>query len=153
MKVTILCAILFALTVGCNNESNPPASADGSTAERPAAGTADRVVTEEHPAAAAEPADRTNTGVNVRDRNSTAETPLDQKENKGDIAITADIRKQIVGAKMSVTAHNVKIITQDGKVTLRGPVKTAAEKSKIEEIARAVAGGSNVDNQLDVNNE
>ena len=104
-------------------------------------------------AAVDEPADRTNTGVNVRDRESTAKTPLDQKENKADIAITADIRKQIVEAKMSVNAHNVKVITQDGKVTLRGPVKTAAEKSKIEEIARAVAGNNNVDNQLDVHNE
>ncbi len=153
MKVIILFAMLCALAVGCNNESNAPASAGRSTADGPAAGTANRVATDEHPGAVNEPADRTNTGVNVRDRESTAKTPLDQKENKGDIAITADIRKQIVEAKMSVNAHNVKVITQDGKVTLRGPVKTAAEKSKIEEIARAVAGNNNVDNQLDVHNE
>ena len=153
MKVTILFAMLFALAVGCNNENSPPASANGSTAERSAAGTVNRVATEEHPAVVAEPADRTNTGVNVRDRDSTAKTPLDQKENKADIATTADIRKQIVDSKMSVDAHNVKVITQDGKVTLRGPVKTAAEKTKIEEIARAVAGGNNVDNQLEVKND
>ena len=96
---------------------------------------------------------RTNSGINIRDRDSAAKTPFDQKENKADIAITADIRKQVVDSNMSVNAHNVKIVTQDGKVTLRGPVKTAAEKTKIEEIARAVAGDTNVDDQLDVNNE
>ena len=151
MKV-ILFGMLFALAAGCN-QSNPPTSADRSKADRPTMGTSSRVTTEEHPAAAAEPVDRTNTGVNVRDRESTAKTPLDQKENKADIAITADIRKQIVETKMSVNAHNVKIITQDGKVTLRGPVQTAAEKTEIEKIAHAVAGDSNVDNQLDVNDK
>ena len=153
MKV-ILFGMLFALAAaaGCN-ESSPPASADRSTADRSTMGTSSRVTTEEHAAAAAEPADRTNTGVNVRDRDSTTKTPLDQNENKADIAITADIRKQVVETTMSVNAQNVKIITQDGKVTLRGPVKTAAEKTRIEEIARAVAGDNNVDNQLEVNNE
>lgn len=153
MKV-ILFGMLFALVVGCN-ESNPPASADRTTTDRSTTDRSTRVTTttEEHPAAAAEPADRANTGVNVRDRDSAAKTPLDQNENKADIAITADIRKQIVGTKMSVNAHNIKIITQDGKVTLRGPVKTVGEKTTIEEIARAVAGKNNVDNQLDVNNE
>ena len=103
--------------------------------------------------APAEPVDRTNTGVNVRDRDSTAKTPVDQNENKADIAITANIRKRVVETKMSVNAHNVKIITQDGKVTLRGPVSTEQEKQRIEKIARAVAGVNNVDNQLEVNNK
>ncbi len=94
--------------------------------------------------------DRDNTAVNKRDRDSAAKTPLDQNENKLDIGITADIRKRVVDTKMSVNAQNVKIITQDGKVTLRGPVKTADEKSRIEEIARSVAGENNVDSQLEV---
>jgi len=94
--------------------------------------------------------DRDNTAVNVRDRDSAAKTPLDQNENKLDIGITADIRKRVVDTKMSVNAQNVKIITQDGKVTLRGPVKTADEKNRIEEIARSVAGENNVDSQLEV---
>jgi hyperosmotically inducible protein len=51
---------------------------------------------------------------------------------------------------MSVTAHNMKIITQDGKVTLRGPVKSDDEKKQIEKIARSVAGNDNVDSQLEV---
>ena len=91
-----------------------------------------------------------NTGVNVRDRNGDAKTPLDQNENKTDIGITADIRKRVVDTKMSTDAHNVKIITQDGRVTLRGPVKSGDEKKSIEEIARAVAGDTNVDSQLEV---
>ncbi len=94
--------------------------------------------------------DRDNTAVNKRDRDTAAKTPLDQNENKLDIGITADIRKRVVDTKMSINAHNVKIITQDGKVTLRGPVKTADEKKQIEEIARSVAGEKNVDSQLEV---
>ncbi len=92
----------------------------------------------------------TNSGVNVRDRDSSAKTPIDQNENSKDIQITADIRKQVVAAEMSVNAHNVKIITQGGKVTLRGPVVSEDEKSQIEKIARAVAGEDKVDNQIEV---
>ena len=51
---------------------------------------------------------------------------------------------------MSSDAHNVKIITQDGKVTLRGPVATEDEKKKIDEIAADVAGAEKVDSQLEV---
>ena len=147
-----LFGILFALAAGCN-ESNPPAAAYRPTEDRSTMGTSNRVTTQEYPATAAEPARPTNTEVNVRDRDSAAKTPFDQNENKADIAITAEIRKQVVATEMSINAQNVKIITQDGKVTLRGPVETAAEKTRIEEIARAVAGNNNVDNQLDVNNE
>lgn len=97
--------------------------------------------------------DPTNSGVNVRDRDSTAKTPLDQNENKADIAITADIRKQVVDASLSITAQNVKIITQDRKVTLRGPVMNLAEKQRIEEIAATVAGADMVDSQLEISTE
>ncbi len=86
-----------------------------------------------------------NTGVNARDRSETAKTPIDQNENQADIDITANIRKRVVDTKMSINAQNVKIITQSGKVTLRGPVKSLEEKKQIEEIALAVAGAGNVD--------
>ena len=142
MRVIFL-GLLCALAAGCN-ESNRPVSADRSPADGSTTSTASRVTTEEYTA------DRTNTAVNVRDRDSTTKTPLDQNENKADIAITADIRKQVVDTEMSIKGQNVKIITQDGKVTLRGPVETAAEKTRIEEIARAVAGDKNIDNQLEV---
>jgi osmotically-inducible protein OsmY len=94
--------------------------------------------------------DRDNSAVNERDRDSAAKTPLDQNENAKDVGITADIRKRVVDTQMSVNAQNIKIITQDGKVTLRGPVKNIDEKKRIEEIARSVAGEKNVDSQLEV---
>src|ERR1043165_9217747 len=93
---------------------------------------------------------RDNTEVNVRDRTDAVKTPIDQNENKKDIDITANIRKRVVDTKMSVNAQNVKVITQDGKVTLRGPVKSDEEKTQIGKMANEVAGPGNVDNQLEV---
>jgi hyperosmotically inducible protein len=95
-------------------------------------------------------ADRDNTGINERDRSGATKTPIDQNENKKDIDISAQIRKRVVDTKMSIDAQNVKIITQNGKVTLRGPVKSQDEKMKIEQIANDVAGAQNVDNQLEI---
>jgi osmotically-inducible protein OsmY len=92
----------------------------------------------------------TNTAVNVRDRTETAKTPIDQNENQSDINLTATIRKRVVGTEMSTDAHNVKIISQEGHVTLRGPVKSPEEKAQIEAIARDVAGKEKVDSQLEV---
>src|SRR6187402_3126189 len=94
--------------------------------------------------------DRDNTEVNARDRSDATKTPIDQNENQKDIDITANIRRRVVDTKMSVNAQNVKIITQDGKVTLRGPVDSADEKQQIEAIATEVAGAGNVESQLEV---
>ena len=91
-----------------------------------------------------------NTAINERDRSDAAKTPIDQNENQKDIDITASIRKQVVDKKMSTNAENSKIITQDGKVTLRGPVKSEEEKKQIVDIAVSVAGDGNVTNQLEV---
>ncbi|MDB5386985.1 MAG: transport-associated protein [Planctomycetaceae bacterium] len=92
-----------------------------------------------------------NSAVNERDRSGATKTPIDQNENDADIKTTADIRKRVVGEKdFSVSARNVKIITADGKVTLRGPVKTQKERDTIEQIARDVAGKDKVDSQLEV---
>ena len=64
---------------------------------------------------------------------------------------TRKIRQEIIAAKdMSVNARNVKIITANGRVTLRGPVKTEEEKRLIGEIAAKIAQPENVDNQLEV---
>ena len=141
----LLFGTLCGMALGCN-QSNPPASSAKATTE-----PATRV-TANHPTTA-EPVDRTNTGVNVRDRDSTAKTPIDQNENQTDIDITAEVRQRVVETKMSVNAHNVKIITQDGTVTLRGPVKTEEEKRTIEQIALTAAGANKVDNQLEVNDD
>jgi hyperosmotically inducible periplasmic protein len=74
-----------------------------------------------------------------------------QKMNPADRSITQQIRKAIhQDTTLSTYAHNVKIISQDGKVTLRGPVRSKDEKSSIEAKAIAVAGQGNVTNELEV---
>jgi osmotically-inducible protein OsmY len=52
--------------------------------------------------------------------------------------------------ELSTTAKNIKVITANGQVTLRGPVKTPQEKAKIDKLAKSAAGGAKIDNQLDV---
>lgn len=95
------------------------------------------------------PAD--NTGKNVRDANGDTMTSGDQSENKADLAISQEIRQKIVADKsLSMNAHNVKIITSGGVVTLRGPVNTAEEKAKISAAAQHVAGVKQVQNQLEI---
>ncbi|HYQ14135.1 MAG TPA: BON domain-containing protein [Polyangiaceae bacterium] len=92
-----------------------------------------------------------NTKVNERDRSSSALTPLDQRENDTDLKITQHVRQAVMAdSSLSFTAKNVKIITQAGKVTLRGPVKTAQERDAIDAAARKVAGVTQVDNQIEV---
>jgi osmotically-inducible protein OsmY len=92
-----------------------------------------------------------NTAINQRDRNDAVKTPIDQNENQADVDRTASIRKEVVArSNLSTNAHNVKIITQNGKVTLRGPVDSEEERNEIGRIASDVAGKDNVDNQLEV---
>ena len=92
-----------------------------------------------------------NSARNERDRDARTKTPLDQGNSKADVTTTAEIRKEIVATKdMSMNAQNVKIITNTGKVTLRGPVNTNEEKRIIGEIANKIAHAENVDNQLEV---
>jgi len=74
-----------------------------------------------------------------------------QKMNPSDRAITQKIRKSVHDdTSLSTYAHNIKIITQDGKVTLRGPVRSVEEKSNLEGKAATIAGQENVTNQLEV---
>jgi osmotically-inducible protein OsmY len=95
------------------------------------------------------PAD--NTGKNVRDRDDSALTADQQSNSKGDVDITREIRRQIVNDKaLSTSAHNVKIVTVDGVVTLRGPVVSSKEKAVIGDTAKKVTGVSKVDNELEV---
>jgi len=91
-----------------------------------------------------------NTSVNVRDRNDATLTPGDQGESDSDRKTTATIRQSLTSNdQLSTTAKNVKIITMGGKVTLRGPVNTEAEKDAIESAVKQ-AGAVSVDNQLEV---
>ena len=97
------------------------------------------------------PAPADNTKVNQRDREGSATTPIDQGNNASDLETTQQIRKAVVADdSLSFSAKNVKIITTNGKVTLRGPVKSAEEREKIAAMARKIAGAANVDNQLEV---
>ena len=74
-----------------------------------------------------------------------------QKMNSSDRTITQKIRKSIhQDTSLSTYAHNIKVITQDGKVTLRGPVRSEDEKSNLQAKAVAVAGGDNVTNLLTI---
>jgi len=97
------------------------------------------------------PAAADNTAKNERDRSGDTKTSGDQSESPEDIKITAAIRRAVVADDaLTMTATNVKIITANGVVTLRGPVKTAAEKTKIGQLAKANAGNAKVENQLEV---
>jgi osmotically-inducible protein OsmY len=74
-----------------------------------------------------------------------------QSQTKADIATTQKIRRAVLKDKsLSLIAHNCKIITQHGLVTLRGVVKSEKERTTIGDIAASVAGAGNVTNQLTV---
>jgi hyperosmotically inducible protein len=92
-----------------------------------------------------------NTTNNKGDQNSGAMTADQQKINPADRDLTKKIRMALHNDKsLSAYAHNVKIISQDGKVTLKGPVRTDDEKASIEAKATEIAGTGNVTNQLSV---
>ena len=92
-----------------------------------------------------------NSKTNQRDRSGDQPTADQQKENSTDRDITQKIRRSIEEDKaLSTYAHNVKIITQDGHVTLRGPVNSAEEKRSVNQKAVAVAGAGNVTNEIEI---
>jgi osmotically-inducible protein OsmY len=91
-----------------------------------------------------------NTNVNKRDVNEQTLTPLDQSNSESDINITQSIRKSIMRENFSMDAKNIKIITQNGDVTLRGPVDSSAESVRIAKLAKAVPGLKTLNNQLEV---
>jgi hyperosmotically inducible protein len=94
-----------------------------------------------------------NSARNERDRSGETKTSFDQSNTKEDTQITASIRRAVMkDDSLSTTAKNVKIITENGVVTLRGPVKSEAEKDKIAELAKSAAGHMTVKNQLEVKN-
>ena len=131
-------AVVFGVLVianGCNpiDTSPPPKVADHNAAHTQTTTSPD------------------NTAVNKRDVAADTKTPIDQKENQADISLTAKIRQRVLDEKdLSVDARNAKIVTADGKVTLRGPVNSTEERETLARIALEVAGEGNVDNQLEV---
>ena len=92
-----------------------------------------------------------NSKVNERDRNKNEPTADQQKDNRSDRDITQQIRQSIWKDKsLSTYAHNVKIIAQNGMVTLKGPVRSEEEKKVIETKAAEVAGQDKVTSQIEV---
>jgi hypothetical protein len=140
-------------------QTAPPA--DQQPAAQPSASQTDQQAPQTPPPAdqqsapqTAPPVDNTpadNTKMNERDRSANEPTADRQKDNRSDREMTQQVRKAIVKDKsLSTYAHNVKVITQNGMVTLKGPVRSEEEKKAIEAKAAEVAGRDKVTNQLDV---
>jgi len=88
---------------------------------------------------------------NTRANRDGGDTADQQAMNKADRQLTQQIRKSVMDDKsLSTYAHNIKIVSQNGTVTLRGPVRSEEEKAAIKGKAKAVAGVSAVDNELTV---
>ncbi len=101
--------------------------------------------------AATEPAKPDNTKVNKRDRSKTAVTSDQQKENRPDRVTTQQIRKALIADKsLSLYAHNVKIVTVNGAVILKGPVRSEDEKQTVVSKAAEVAGAARITDNLSV---
>ena len=132
MRISALSLVLVFLAFGCSKKD------DVSKNEQPSQ------------SAAVAP---DNNGRNERDRNDATKTAGDQSESEADRTISQNIRKAVTSDdSVSTNGKNVKIITVDGVVTLRGPVKSEAEKTNIAAKAQQIAGVKNVENQLEVAN-
>jgi hyperosmotically inducible periplasmic protein len=133
---TLIAAASFLILSACSDRS---AESTADARGEPAVGSG----------AAAKAPD--NTGVNKRDRDPGAVTAQDQPENENDRQLAARVRQVIVADDaLSTSAHNVKVITTNGVVTLRGPVKSEQERAAVAAKAQHVAGVQRVDNQLEV---
>lgn len=94
-----------------------------------------------------------NTKINTRDRGSATTAAGDQKGHRSDLETTRQVRRLVAKDKaLSTYAHNVKIITKEGIVTLRGPVRSQEEKDAIKSKAAQVAGEANVVDKLEIKN-
>jgi hyperosmotically inducible periplasmic protein len=92
-----------------------------------------------------------NTKVNTRDRAPSQPTADQQSNTRSDVAITRDIRRAIAEDEdLSTAAHNIKIITRQGEVTLKGPISSAPEKQAVEATAARVAGAGHVKSEVSV---
>ena len=92
-----------------------------------------------------------NSRTNQQDRAGVQPSADQQRTSPADQNLTRQIRRAIVTDKsLSTYAHNVKIISQDGQVTLRGPVRSDEEKRVVEAKATEIAGAGKVINDLQV---
>ena len=95
-------------------------------------------------------AEASNTAINERDRDGKTLTPMDQMNNASDLKVTQEIRQALMKGEFSTDAKNIKVITRNGMVTLRGPVETSAELKKVTELVKPMPGVKSIDNQLQV---
>jgi hyperosmotically inducible periplasmic protein len=92
-----------------------------------------------------------NTRANKADRGNAQPTAQDQPNAKSDRDLAAAVRKAITQDKsLSTYAHNVNVVVRDGAVTLRGPVRSGDEKTKVAELARQTAGSEKIDDQMSI---
>jgi osmotically-inducible protein OsmY len=104
-----------------------------------------------YPQAGSQGSSADNTKVNKRDKSQSEPTADNAKNGTSDRELMRQIRRDVVADKsLSTYAHNVKIIAQGGKVTLKGVVNTDEEKKTIEDVARKHAGENNVASELSV---
>ena len=106
------------------------------------------------PATASDSTEADNTKRNSSEQNKNTDTAEKQSNSKDDLALTQKVRQAVMkDGSLSMNAKNVKIIAQDGKITLKGPVDSQQEKDKIGTEAGEIAGKDKVDNQLEVKAE
>ena len=106
------------------------------------------------PAAVSDATEADNTKRNSSEENKNTDTAEKQSNSKDDLALTQKVRQAVMkDGSLSMNAKNVKIIAQDGKITLKGPVDSQQEKDKIGTEAGEIAGKDKVDNQLEVKAE
>ncbi len=92
-----------------------------------------------------------NSAINTRDRGRSTLTPIDQSEAASDLALAALLRRKLLALpNLSMAGKNIKIITREGRVTLRGPVPDKAERSRIELVLAEAAGKASIDSQLEI---
>jgi osmotically-inducible protein OsmY len=104
--------------------------------------------------AASDSTEADNTKRNSSEQNNNTDTAEKQSNNKDDLALTQKIRQAVMkDGSLSMNAKNVKIIAQDGNITLKGPVGSQQEKDTIAAKAGQIAGKNKVDNQLEVKAE
>lgn len=138
----LLVPLLSLVLVACDQRSNktPPSTPPPPNADRQASVVSDNSMMKPD-----------NTAVNVRDRDSAAVTPMVQSESDADRAVTQTVRKLIMEDRtISVNGKNVKVVTVNGVVTLRGPVDNEQERVAIEKKVAVVKGVNKVDNKLEV---
>lgn len=135
---------------GSPGTANPSRTTPGAASQNPGS-PGSSPSTSTSGASSSQPPPPDNTAVNEQDRNADKPVPTDQGNDQKSIDTTAEIRRQILDLDdLSINARNVKVITKDGTVTLRGPVDSDEERQTVERIARNVAGADNVKSELKV---